>query len=52
VPRDRRARPELIEYIRSFQDVWFATHLDVAEKWRRLQVERGTWDVPVATSAG
>src|SRR6266852_4947617 len=30
---------ELIEYIESFPDVWIATHLDVAEEWRRLQVE-------------
>jgi peptidoglycan/xylan/chitin deacetylase (PgdA/CDA1 family) len=35
---------ELIDYIESFGDVWFATHLDVAEEWRRLQVERKTWD--------
>ena len=35
---------ELISYIRSFGDVWFATHLDVAEEWRRNQVAQGTWD--------
>jgi peptidoglycan/xylan/chitin deacetylase (PgdA/CDA1 family) len=35
---------ELIGYIKSFPDVWFAHHLDVAEEWRRLQVEAGTWD--------
>jgi len=30
---------ELVGYIHSFPDVWFAMHLDVAEEWRRLQVE-------------
>ena len=25
---------ELITYIKSFGDVWFATHLEVAEEWR------------------
>jgi peptidoglycan/xylan/chitin deacetylase (PgdA/CDA1 family) len=35
---------ELIEYIKSFPDVWFATHLDVAEEWRRMQVANGSWD--------
>jgi peptidoglycan/xylan/chitin deacetylase (PgdA/CDA1 family) len=35
---------ELIRYIKSFPDVWFATHLDVAEEWRRGQVESGAWD--------
>jgi hypothetical protein len=41
---------ELIDYIEGFPDVWFATHLEVADEWRRLQVEQGTWDqaVPVA----
>jgi cell division protein FtsL len=39
---------ELIRYIRSFPDVWFATHLDAAEEWRRLQVEQGTWEPAVA----
>jgi peptidoglycan/xylan/chitin deacetylase (PgdA/CDA1 family) len=42
---------ELIQYIKSFDDVWFATHLDVAEEWRRLQVEQGTWDQAVAANA-
>jgi hypothetical protein len=42
---------ELIQYIKSFPDVWFATHLDVAEEWRRLQVGQGTWEpAAVATS--
>ena len=35
---------ELITYIKGFPDVWIAHHLDVAEEWRRLQVEQGTWD--------
>ena len=42
---------ELIEYIESFPDVWFATHLDVAEEWRRLQVEQGTWSQAAAVPA-
>jgi len=42
---------ELIEYIEGFPDVWFATHLEVAEEWRRLQVEQGTWDHAVALRA-
>jgi peptidoglycan-N-acetylglucosamine deacetylase len=41
---------ELITYIRSFDDVWFATHLDVAQEWRRSQVAQGTWD-PQARAA-
>jgi peptidoglycan-N-acetylglucosamine deacetylase len=35
---------ELLEYIKSFGDVWIGTHLDVAEEWRRQQVETGRWD--------
>jgi peptidoglycan-N-acetylglucosamine deacetylase len=42
---------ELIQYIKSFPDVWFATHLDVAEEWRRLQVEQGSWE-PAAVATG
>jgi hypothetical protein len=45
----------LLSYIKSFPDVWMATHLDVAEEWRRMQTDRGTWDspdaAPVATAA-
>jgi hypothetical protein len=41
---------ELIQYIKSFPDVWFATHLDVAEEWRRLQVEQGMWE-PVSAAS-
>jgi peptidoglycan/xylan/chitin deacetylase (PgdA/CDA1 family) len=37
---------QLIEYIKSFPDVWFGTHLEVAEEWRRGQVEQGSWDTP------
>jgi peptidoglycan/xylan/chitin deacetylase (PgdA/CDA1 family) len=37
---------ELITYIKSFPDVWFATHLDVATEWRRLQEEQATWHQP------
>jgi hypothetical protein len=42
---------ELIQYIKSFPDVWFATHLDVAEEWRRLQVEHDTWEPAVVANA-
>ncbi len=42
---------ELVRYIKSFPDVWFATHLEVAEEWRRGQVEAGTWDAAVAPAA-
>jgi peptidoglycan/xylan/chitin deacetylase (PgdA/CDA1 family) len=41
----------LIEYIKSFTNVWFATHLKVAEEWRRDQVERGSWDAPAVARA-
>jgi peptidoglycan/xylan/chitin deacetylase (PgdA/CDA1 family) len=41
---------ELIGYIKTFPDVWFATHLDVAEEWRRNQVEQGTWDDPAVAA--
>src|SRR5919201_1639638 len=43
---------ELIEYIRGHEDVWFATHLDVAEEWRRLQVEQGTWGAAAGARPG
>jgi peptidoglycan/xylan/chitin deacetylase (PgdA/CDA1 family) len=36
---------ELLEYIRSFPDVWFATHLDVATEWRRLRELDRTWNI-------
>ena len=35
---------ELITYIKSFGDVWFATHLEVAEEYKRNQIAQGTWD--------
>jgi peptidoglycan/xylan/chitin deacetylase (PgdA/CDA1 family) len=35
---------ELIAFIKGFSNVWFAHHLDVAEEWKRMQVEQGTWD--------
>jgi len=35
---------ELIGYIKSFPDVWFGTHLEVATEWRRMQIEGRTWD--------
>jgi hypothetical protein len=38
---------ELLSYIKGFPDVWIATHLDVAEEWRRLQVEQGSWEEPL-----
>ncbi|MBV9004383.1 MAG: polysaccharide deacetylase [Solirubrobacterales bacterium] len=43
---------ELISYIRGFDDVWFATHLQVAEEWRRRQVAQGAWGPQVHASAG
>jgi peptidoglycan/xylan/chitin deacetylase (PgdA/CDA1 family) len=42
---------ELIGYIKDFPDVWFATHLEIAEAWRRDQFEHGTWDAQTATAA-
>jgi len=41
---------ELIRYITSFPDVWFAHHLDVAEEWRRLAIERGAWESAAAAA--
>jgi len=41
---------ELLAYIKSFPDVWIATHLEVAEEWRRLQVEQRTWDEAVVAT--
>ena len=41
---------ELFGYIESFPNVWFGTHLDVAQEWRRGQVEQGTWDEPAVAS--
>jgi peptidoglycan-N-acetylglucosamine deacetylase len=37
---------ELISYIKDFGDVWFGTHLQVAEEWRRNQVAQGIWNPP------
>lgn len=37
---------ELITYIKGFGDVWFGTHLEVAEEWRRNQEAQGTWAQP------
>jgi peptidoglycan-N-acetylglucosamine deacetylase len=34
---------ELITYIKGFGDVWFGTHLQVAQEWRRNQEAQGTW---------
>ena len=42
---------ELFGYIESFPNVWFGTHLEVAEEWRRIQVEQGMWDAHVAAAA-
>jgi peptidoglycan/xylan/chitin deacetylase (PgdA/CDA1 family) len=39
---------ELISYIESFGDVWFAHHLDVAEEWKRAAVASGAWDAATA----
>jgi peptidoglycan-N-acetylglucosamine deacetylase len=41
---------ELLAYIKGFPDVWFGTHLEVAQEWRRAQVEQGTWDAHVAAA--
>jgi len=35
---------QLFTYMKSFPDVWFATHLEVAEEWRRMQEEAGLWE--------
>jgi peptidoglycan/xylan/chitin deacetylase (PgdA/CDA1 family) len=42
---------ELISYISSFPDVWFATHLEVAEEWRALREADGTWAEPEVAAA-
>jgi peptidoglycan/xylan/chitin deacetylase (PgdA/CDA1 family) len=39
---------ELLTYIEGFPNVWFGTHLDVAEEWRRGQVAQGTWEALAA----
>jgi peptidoglycan/xylan/chitin deacetylase (PgdA/CDA1 family) len=41
---------ELLGYIKSYPNVWFGTHLEVAEEWRRGQVEQGTWVEPAVAS--
>lgn len=41
---------ELLAYMKSLPNVWFAHHLDVATEWKRMQTEQGTWDVEVATA--
>jgi len=35
---------ELLTYIAGHPDVWFATHLDVAEEWRARREREGSWD--------
>jgi hypothetical protein len=42
---------ELITYMKGFSGVWFATHLDVANEWRRAQQEAGSWDVARAVDS-
>ena len=37
---------ELVGYIKSHDDVWFATHLEVAEEWRAAKERDGTWAEP------
>jgi hypothetical protein len=37
---------ELLQYIESFDDVWFAHHLDVADEWRAMQERAETWETP------
>jgi peptidoglycan/xylan/chitin deacetylase (PgdA/CDA1 family) len=34
---------ELVRYIRKHADVWWANHLEVAEEWKRQQVEQKLW---------
>jgi hypothetical protein len=34
----------LLTYIKGFPDVWFGTHLEVAQEWRSLQEAAGRWD--------
>jgi peptidoglycan-N-acetylglucosamine deacetylase len=43
---------ELITYIKGHGDVWFGTHLEVAEEYRRNQVAQGTWASGAAAAAG
>jgi peptidoglycan/xylan/chitin deacetylase (PgdA/CDA1 family) len=43
---------ELITYIKSFPDVWFGTHLEVAQEWRRNQLAHGTWSADAHAGAG
>jgi hypothetical protein len=43
---------ELIEYIKSFSDVWFASHVEVAAEWRALQEGEGMWDEAAAGALG
>jgi peptidoglycan/xylan/chitin deacetylase (PgdA/CDA1 family) len=43
---------QLIEYIKSFPNVWFAHHLDVAKEWRRGQEQAGTWDGAASGASG
>jgi peptidoglycan/xylan/chitin deacetylase (PgdA/CDA1 family) len=42
---------ELIDYIKSFRDVWFATHLDVAAEWRARREREGLWEEGFAAAA-
>jgi peptidoglycan/xylan/chitin deacetylase (PgdA/CDA1 family) len=35
---------ELLSYIKSFPDVWFASHLEVASEWRRVREREGSWE--------
>jgi hypothetical protein len=35
---------ELLTWIKGFDGVWIAHHLDVAREWRRAQERAGTWD--------
>jgi peptidoglycan-N-acetylglucosamine deacetylase len=41
---------ELLGYMKSFPNVWFAHHLDVATAWKQMQTEQGTWDVEVTAA--
>ncbi len=43
---------ELLRYMKTFPDVWFANHLDVADEWRAMQERSGRWgaDAESATS--
>jgi peptidoglycan/xylan/chitin deacetylase (PgdA/CDA1 family) len=42
---------ELIEYVKSFSDVWFASHFEVATEWRALRESEDMWDEALTGAA-